>query len=69
MFMIDDEAEEDYHWQCHCAWLKICNFLYMQKEIYLCIVLFCKSNKNFPFHRERLKPNPSSSYVYHVYWP
>ena len=40
VFMIDDEAEEDWHWQCHWAWLKICNFLRMQKEIYLYIVFF-----------------------------
>ena len=31
VFMIDDEVEEDWHWQCHWAWLKIYNFLCVQK--------------------------------------
>ena len=42
---------------------------YACKKKFICILFFCNHNFPFQWYKERLKPNPSSSNVYHVYWP
>ena len=50
VLLVDDEADLS-TWTGNATglWLKICNYLCIQKEIYLYIVFFCKIKRNFPF--------------------